>query len=79
MLYLHTIKKIITVALRLLTYTCMEKTMLLEKKIERLERIIQLQQEQIDDLDICYSMLLGVIEQGVESGKLRFNLSCFKN
>jgi len=57
----------------------MEKTRILEKKIERLERIIQQQQEQIDDLDICYSMLLGVIERGVESGKLRFNLSCFKN
>ncbi len=51
----------------------------LEEKVERLERTVQALEAQVDDLDMCYAMLLKVIEREVEAGNLKLDIACFEN
>lgn len=59
--------------------TGMENVQELQDKVRRLERTVSRLQDQVEDLDLCYSMLLNLVERGVDSGSLKLDLSCFAN
>lgn len=57
----------------------MDKTKQLEQKIEKLEQTVELMQAKIDELDMSYALLLRVVEQEIDTGSLKLDMSCFHN
>jgi uncharacterized coiled-coil protein SlyX len=57
----------------------MDKTQQLEQKIEKLEQTVGLMQAKIEELDMSYALLLKVVEQEIDTGSLKLDMSCFHN
>ncbi len=57
----------------------MENVNALEQKIQKLERTVMVLEAKLEELDMCYALLLQIVEKELDSGSLKLNMCCFEN
>ena len=57
----------------------MEKKLALEEKVKRLEKTVKHLESKIEELDLCFELVLKVMEHRVDTGSLDSDMHCFQN